>query len=444
MTDKEPNDKNDTVEDVAYDPYEHREVDGRTLVSDFGSWANLVKSAVGTGLFAMPHAFACVGILVGIIGTIIMGVLITISLHLLVQAHYKVCVKIQKPALSYSELVTSTMKSGPRRVKAAAEWTIFVVDVIMLMCYIGIGSIYVVFIAGVVQECLDSNKTISQGYYALILIPFFLVMNMIKHLKALAPFSMLGNLFLLIAAIIGVVYSLKDGIGNEYEIVRSELNLYPKFLGTVFFSMCSPGLILSIENSMKNPENYNKPCGVFNLGMSVVIIIHVLIGSIGYLKWGPDSRANFIRNHLENDVATVIALVFQALAIYFSYGLQCYMPISILHEDYALPGIEEGDCAGTSFLWDQIIRISVTLITCILAATIPKLDIFIGLVGAFSMTTLGVVIPVALYLIVYLNNFGRYRWRFVLGIFLLFVGLTCMICATVTSMILIVRFFKYG
>lgn len=61
---------------------------------------------------------------------------------------------------------------------------------------------------------------------------------------------------------------------------------------------------------------------------------------------------------------TLAALIMQALAIYFTYGLQCYMPIRILNYGYAIPAIEDGTCKGTPFLWDLIIRFGITIITC--------------------------------------------------------------------------------
>lgn len=61
---------------------------------------------------------------------------------------------------------------------------------------------------------------------------------------------------------------------------------------------------------------------------------------------------------------TFAALIMQALAIYFTYGLQCYMPITILKYGYAIPAIEDGTCKGTPFLWDLIIRFGITVVTC--------------------------------------------------------------------------------
>lgn len=99
------------------------------------------------------------------------------------------------------------------------------------------------FIAGVIQECLDSNKLIGQSYYAFIIFPLLFVMNMAKNLAEIAPISIAGNVCLVAAAIIGIVYALKDGISDEWFVFGPRIGLYPKFFGMVFFSMCSPGLV---------------------------------------------------------------------------------------------------------------------------------------------------------------------------------------------------------
>lgn len=113
----------------------------------------------------------------------------------------------------------------------------------MLACYIGIGSVYVVFISGIVQECIDTEKTVGQGYYALMLFPLFFVMNMARNLADIAPISVAGNILLLAAGSIGIVYAIKDGIGDAWTTMGPNIHLYPKFIGVVFFSMCSPGVV---------------------------------------------------------------------------------------------------------------------------------------------------------------------------------------------------------
>lgn len=55
----------------------------------------------------------------------------------------------------------------------------------------------------------------------------------------------------------------------------------------------------------------------------------------------------------------------QALSIYFTYGLQCYMPIIILLDQYIMPEADDNRPRGKIyFFWNVMIRLIVTLITC--------------------------------------------------------------------------------
>lgn len=55
----------------------------------------------------------------------------------------------------------------------------------------------------------------------------------------------------------------------------------------------------------------------------------------------------------------------QGLSIYFTYGLQCYVPITMLKNDYILPALEEKLFRGSPFVWDLIVRFFVSLVMCI-------------------------------------------------------------------------------
>lgn len=44
--------------------------------------------------------------------------------------------------------------------------------------------------------------------------------------------------------------------------------------------------IVALENEMKNPADYRKPLGVFNLSLIVIVVSDILIGFWGYAKWG--------------------------------------------------------------------------------------------------------------------------------------------------------------
>lgn len=63
--------------------------------SIFGSLAHLLKSSLGTGILAMPLAFKNGGLLFGVIGTVVIGYLSTLCVHMLVsKKNYYVNVRI--------------------------------------------------------------------------------------------------------------------------------------------------------------------------------------------------------------------------------------------------------------------------------------------------------------------------------------------------------------
>ena len=99
---------------------------------DFGSLANLIKSAAGTGLFAMPNAFACVGLFIGIVGTAFMGLLITGSLQILVRIHHMMCIRVRKPILVYDQVVVATLTTDVRKPWLSPRTATFVISIIAL------------------------------------------------------------------------------------------------------------------------------------------------------------------------------------------------------------------------------------------------------------------------------------------------------------------------
>lgn len=83
--------------------------------SNFKSLATLIKSVIGTGLFAMPNAFASVGLVIGVAGTILIGLLITGCLHILLKIHRKMCIRLRRPILNYDEVVVATLTTGNKK-----------------------------------------------------------------------------------------------------------------------------------------------------------------------------------------------------------------------------------------------------------------------------------------------------------------------------------------
>lgn len=83
---------------------------------------HLLKGSLGTGILAMPKAFANAGYVVGAIGTIVIGVLCTYCIHVLLDSCYVLCKRRKVPSMSYTAAAEASLSEGPDWCKACAPY----------------------------------------------------------------------------------------------------------------------------------------------------------------------------------------------------------------------------------------------------------------------------------------------------------------------------------
>lgn len=78
----------------------------------FETLMNFVKALVGTGIYTMPLAFSYVGLLTGIIATIVTAVICTHGVFMLLNSTHKLCRKLNKPSMTYLEVAQASCENG--------------------------------------------------------------------------------------------------------------------------------------------------------------------------------------------------------------------------------------------------------------------------------------------------------------------------------------------
>lgn len=53
---------------------------------------------------------------------------------------------------------------------------------------------------------------------------------------------------------------------------------------------------MPLENEMKTPQAFAKPCGVLNIGMVTIVFLYITMGVFGYLAYGADSQDSVTLN----------------------------------------------------------------------------------------------------------------------------------------------------
>lgn len=61
------------------------------------------------------------------------------------------------------------------------------------------------------------------------------------------------------------------------------------------------GVVMPLENNMKTPKHFVGICGVLNKGMSGVTMIYILLGFLGYARYGDDTCDSITLNLPKNE-----------------------------------------------------------------------------------------------------------------------------------------------
>lgn len=402
---------NDDVESNEYNPFEHRNLEHPN--SDMRSFANLLKSSLGSGILAMPAAFKNSGTVVGVIGTILLGYICTHCVYLLVKVSQDVSKVSKVPSLGYAETLEAVFATGPVPLRPFSKSARIFIDWAMALTILGACAVYVILLVDSVKQIIDhffpvEAEHLTVPIYCLIFLGPILIFTQIKNLKYLAPFSGLANFLLVATFAICLYYIFKDFPSVQSRPMSIDISRLPLFIGTVIFAMEGIGVVLPVENTMSKPQHFLGCPGVLNLTMLVVVLLYMVMGFLGYIKYGDEASGSITLNLPTDEKAALCAKCFIVIAIFFTYTLQFYVPIEIVwrntrqyvprpYHNYA----------------QSAIRAFFSTLTVIAGATFPKLEQVIGLEGAFFYSFLGLIAP-SLMEIIFLWNRGFGKWNWIL------------------------------
>lgn len=267
------------------------------------------------------------------------------------------------------------------------------------------------------------------------LIPLILL-SWVPNLKYLAPVSMIANAFMGIG--LGITfYYLVFGLPDisERQLFTSVLKL-PPFFGIVIFAMEAIGVVMPLENSMKTPQNFVGICGVLNKGMGGVTMVYILLGFLGYMKYGDKAEGSITLNLPIEEVPAQIVKLLIALAVYCTFGLQFYVCLEI-----GWNSIKE-KFTKRPLMVNYVMRTVLVTAAVLLAVAVPTIGPFVGLLGAFCFSILGLLIPVFIEMITYWDQgFGKYNWVIIKNVIVCLFGMMALIFGSKDAIIEIIKMY---
>ncbi|XP_054008695.1 proton-coupled amino acid transporter-like protein CG1139 [Hylaeus anthracinus] len=429
---EDKNKKSVQVYEEDYDPYNHREVEHPTTSAE--TLLHLLKGSLGTGILAMPRAFHNSGYAVGIVATIIIGLLCTYCIRILVTSQYELSKRKRVPSLTYPATAEAALMEGPAPFRCCAKASVHVINVFLMIYQLGSCCVYTVFIATNLKMALDSYlPEIDLRLYMLaILLPLILV-NWIRNLKFLAPCSTIANGITFASFGIILYYIFREPLSFEDRQPIGNVQDFPLYFGTVLFALEAIGVIMPLENEMKAPKNFIKSFGVLNIGMGAIVVLYTAIGFFGYIRYGSAIQGSITFSLNEPLPLAKSVQILLAVAIFFTHPIQCYVAIDIVWNEYMAPMMEKN---SHKLLWEYVVRTVLVLVTFLLAIAIPQLELFISLFGALCLSGLGLAFPAIIQTCTFWNVHDRTERMLMVAknMSLVLFGLLGLVIGTYTSL----------
>ncbi|XP_008205769.1 proton-coupled amino acid transporter-like protein pathetic isoform X2 [Nasonia vitripennis] len=423
-----PNDE----EAALYNPFEHRKLAHPT--SDMDTLIHLLKGSLGSGILAMPAAFKSAGLFFGLFATFFIGAVCTYCVHILVKCAHVLCRRTQTPSLGFAEVAEAAFLIGPEPVQKYARLAKATINSFLVLDLVGCCCVYVLFVSQNVKQVVEfytpPEHHMDLRIYMAMLLPLLIVFSLVRNLKYLAPFSMVANG--LIAAGLGITFYYIFTDLPAVSTVRpvASITEMPLFFGIAIFALEGIGVVMPLENNMKTPTHFIGCPGVLNIGMFFVVTLYSTVGFFGYLKYQDKTQGSITLNLDEHDVLAQSVKLMIAAAIFFTYGLQFYVPMEIIWKNI------KHRFGARKLAAEYAVRISLVIFTVCMAIAIPNLSPFISLVGALCLSTLGLMFPSIIELVTVWeqeNGLGRCYWRLWKNILIIAFGVLGLLTGTYTS-----------
>ncbi|XP_050442267.1 proton-coupled amino acid transporter-like protein CG1139 isoform X2 [Adelges cooleyi] len=370
-------------------PLLNRQLENPT--SNLDTMIHLLKGNIGTGILAMPDAFRNSGWLVGLVCTALLGAICTHCMHMLVRCSHELCIRTQTPSLSFPDAAEMAFEYGPSKLQKYSKIANKIVNTFLVLTQLGFCCVYFLFVATNLQEVIAHYFFYMPVHtYLVLLLGPMILLNCVKSLKYLTPASLLATILTTVGLGITFFYLLQGLPKTTTVKIFSSWHQLPLFFGTAVYAFEGIGMVLPLENNMKNPEAFGGWTGVLNTGMVIVTCLYTSIGFFGYLRYGDEVKCGSITLNLPaQDILAQSVRLAMALAIFLSYSLQFYVPMGVIWP--AIKGYFHSQASQKNA--ELCVRVFLVTVTFALAAAIPNLSAIISLVGSFSSSALALIFP---------------------------------------------------
>ena len=371
---------------------------------------NIFISFVGAGLLGLPYAFSRSGWLLGTLCLAICSIGNVYSMLLLVNCRKRLeshgCRRIK----GYGDL-------GREILGHKGE---VLVNVCLVVSQAGFAIAYLIFIAANIQKITSESTGRASIIYGCV--PILSILVQFRDMKTLSPFSTVADVAMLLGLTSVLVQDFKYNSHND-DVKAVDLSGLVYVISVCMYSLEGAGLILPLENSYANREDFPKILKQTLLGITFLMIF---FATCGYIAFGDDT-ASPISLNLKGETATFVQMAL-CIALYFTYPIMMF-PVSDVLENLLLADVHK---PPRIYNPSRLLRLCIVLITATIAYTTPNFGHFLELVGSSICTLLGFILPC----IFHMQVFGRSestKWEMILHVCIIIFGVYFGVVGTIDA-----------
>lgn len=338
----------------------------------------LLKSFVGTGVLFLPRAYLNGGMLFS--NVVLLGI----------------------AALSYYcfvLLVTTRLRVdgsfGDMGGILYGKWMRTIILASIVLSQIGFVAAYIVFTSKNLQAFIravsDCKTSISIPWLIIMQMVIFLPFSLLRDIGKLGFTALIADAFILVGLAYLLYYDIltlnSEGVAD---IVMFNQDNWTLYIGTAIFTFEGIGLIIPIQESMKNPEKFPK---VLLLVMVIITVLFTTMGAVSYAAYGSKTETVVLLN-LPQDNKLVNGVQFlYSCAILLSTPLQIFPAIRIVETEL----FTRSGKYNPYIKWQKnVFRFFVVMLCAAIAwGGADNLDKFVALVGNFACIPLVYIYPVS-------------------------------------------------
>jgi solute carrier family 36 (proton-coupled amino acid transporter) len=342
----------------------------------------LLKSFVGTGVLFLPRAFLNGGMLFSSLVLLGIAAVSYLCFILLIATRSKI-------EASYGDI--GGVLYG-KWMRAAILFSI-------VLSQLGFVSAYTVFTAENLQafvSAVSKCRTFIDIKIMIVLqLIIFLPLSLIRDISKLGFTALIADAFILLGLIYLYYYDIYTVSADSFKLDIALFNpsSWTLLIGTAIFTFEGVGLIIPIQESMKQPQKFPF---VLGLVMVIITVLFTSIGALSYTAYGSKTKTVVLLNLPQDDKMVNGVQFLYSLAILLSTPLQLFPAIRIMENEL----FSRSGKYNPYIKWQKNIFRFFLVILCALVAWggADDLDKFVALVGSFACVPLVYIYPPLLHL----------------------------------------------